>query len=104
MRVVEELADNLAKDAIELANKLGNDDIIYETAKVLVATSSTMEEAYMTSIRVRLAERRARRFLEEKAQGSLTRITLPPAPIMCRKTSPLQMRLRGFRFVLLSQC
>lgn len=65
MRVVEELADNLAKDAIELAN----DDIIYETAKVLVATSSTMEEAYMTSIRIRLAERRARRFLEEKAQA-----------------------------------
>ena len=66
----EELADNLAQDAIELANKLGSDDVIYETAKVLVATSSTMEEAYMTSIRVRLAERRARRFLEEKAQGS----------------------------------
>ena len=63
MRVVEELADNLA-------NELGNDDIIYETAKVLVATSSTLEEVYMTSIRVRLAERRARRFLEEKAQGS----------------------------------
>ena len=70
MRVVEELADNLAKDAIDFANKLGNDDIIYETAKVLVPTSSTMEEAYMTSIRVRLAERRARRFLEKKAQGS----------------------------------
>ena len=70
MRVVEELADNLAKDAIELANELGNDDIIYETAKVLVATSSTMEEVYMTSIRVRLAERRARRFLEEKAKES----------------------------------
>ena len=69
MRVVEELADNLAKDAIELANELGNDDIICETAKVLVATSSTMEEAYMTSIRVRLAERRARRFLEEKTQA-----------------------------------
>jgi hypothetical protein len=60
----------LAKNAIELANKLGDDDIIYETAKVLVATSSTMEEAYMTSIRVRLAERRALRFLEEKAQAS----------------------------------
>ena len=70
MRVVEELADNLAKDAIELANKLGNDDIIYETAKVLVSTSSTMEEAYLTSIRVRLAERRARCFIEEKAQGT----------------------------------
>jgi len=53
-----------------LANKLSNDDVIYDTAKVLVATSSTMEEACMTSIRVRLAERRVRRFLEEKAQGS----------------------------------
>ena len=70
MRVVEELAHNLAKDAIELANKLGNDDVIYETAKVLVATSSTMQEALMASIRVRLTERRARRFLEEQAQGS----------------------------------
>ena len=70
MRVVEELADNLAKDAIEFANKLGIDDIICETAMVLVPTSSMMKEADMTSIRVRLAERRARRFLKEKAQGS----------------------------------
>jgi hypothetical protein len=70
MRDVEEIADNLGKYAIELANKLGNDNVICETAKVLVATSSTIEEAYMTSIRVRLAERRARRFLEEKAQVS----------------------------------
>ena len=38
MRLVEELADNLAKDAIELANQLGNDDVICEAAKVLVAT------------------------------------------------------------------
>ena len=104
MRVVEELADNLAKDEIELANKLGNDDIIYEMAKVLVATSSTMEEAYMTSIRVRLAEQRARRFLEENAQGSQTQITLPPVPIMCRKTCPPQMRPQGFHFVFLNQC
>ena len=70
MRLVEELADNLAKDAIELANKLGNDDVICEAAKVLVATESAMEEAYRTSIRVRLAERHARRFFEEKAQGT----------------------------------
>ena len=53
MRVVEELADNLAKD-----------DIINETAKVLVATSSTMEEAYMTSIRVNF-------WLKDARAGSL---------------------------------
>ena len=38
MRLVEELADNLAKDAIEFVNKLSNDDMIYEAGKVLLAT------------------------------------------------------------------
>ena len=87
-----------------MANKLSNNDVIYDTGKVLVATSSTTEEAYITSIRVRLAERRARRFLEEKAQGSQPRIILPPVPIMYRKTCSPQMRLQGFRFVSLDQC
>lgn len=35
MRLVEELADNLAKDAIELVNQLGNDDVICEAAKLV---------------------------------------------------------------------
>ncbi len=68
MSVVDDLADELAKDAIALAIKVGDDDIIYETAKILAATSATMQEAYMTSIRVRLAERRARVFLAEIAE------------------------------------
>ena len=41
MRLVEELADNLAKDAIELANHLGNDDVICEAAKVLLKGLAT---------------------------------------------------------------
>jgi hypothetical protein len=64
MGVVDDLADALAKDAI--ASAIGNDDVIYETAKILEATSATMQESYMTSVRVRLAERRAREFLAEK--------------------------------------
>lgn len=66
MGVVDDLADALAKDAIAVANAIGDDDIIYETAKILSATSATMQEAYMTSVRVRLAERRAREFLAAK--------------------------------------
>jgi hypothetical protein len=46
----------LAKGAIDLANELSNEYVIYETAKVLVSASSTMEEASMTSIRVRFTE------------------------------------------------
>jgi len=66
MGVVDDLADALAKDAIAIASAIGNDDVIYETVKILEATSATMQESYMTSVRVRLAERRAREFLAEK--------------------------------------
>jgi len=66
MGVVDDLADALAKDAIAITSAIGNDDVIYETVKILEATSATMQESYMTSVRVRLAERRAREFLAEK--------------------------------------
>ncbi|NDR55810.1 hypothetical protein [Aliiruegeria sabulilitoris] len=66
MGVLEDLADTLAKDAIEASEKLGDEDIITQVAKQLGATSTTMEETYLTSIRIRLSERRARRFLEAR--------------------------------------
>jgi len=74
MRVVDDLADALAKDAITIANAIGDDDVIYETAKILAATSATMQEAYMTSVRVRLAERRAREFLSEKLPADINQV------------------------------
>jgi hypothetical protein len=64
--VLEDLADGLARDAIAAARETGDERLIDEIAKQLAATSSTMEEAYMTSIRVRLSERRAREFLEQR--------------------------------------
>ncbi|SMX34808.1 hypothetical protein [Actibacterium lipolyticum] len=70
MGVVEDLADALAKDAIEAAEKLGDEKLITEVAKVLGNSSTTTEEAYLTSIRVRLAEARARKFLLGKIQAA----------------------------------
>lgn len=66
MGVTEDLADALAQDAIAAADELGDDRLIEEVAEALGATSSTTQEAFMTSVRVRLAERRARRLLEQK--------------------------------------
>ncbi|SNS74665.1 hypothetical protein [Tropicimonas sediminicola] len=63
MSVLEDLADSLAKDTIEEAFRIGRESLITDVAKQLGATSTTMEEAYLTSIRMRLAERRAREFL-----------------------------------------
>jgi hypothetical protein len=68
MGVLEDLADGLAKDTIEEAHRLGKEQLITEVAKQLGATSTTMEEAYLTSIRMRLAEKRARQFLEDRVR------------------------------------
>lgn len=79
MAILDELADALARDTIKHAAELGDeDDVIRAVAKQLGASSTTMEEAFMTSIRVRLAERRARRFLEAQVkQGFLEKPTGP---------------------------
>ncbi len=73
MGVLEDLADGLAKDTIEEAHRLGKEDLITEVAKQLGATSTTMEEAYLTSIRMRLAEKRARQFLEDRVRQAESR-------------------------------
>lgn len=66
MSVVEDLADQLAQDVIKAARDLGDEDLIALIAKELGATSTTTQEAYMTAVRVRLAEARARRALAER--------------------------------------
>lgn len=65
MGVTEDLADALARDTIAAKEKLGDEDLIAKVAKELGATSTTLEEAFMTSVRVRLAERRGRTFLKQ---------------------------------------
>lgn len=66
MAVLDDLADALARDAIAAAEKLGDETIIRQVGDQLGASSSTMQEAYLTSIRIRLAEQRARKFLESQ--------------------------------------
>ena len=66
MSVTDDLADALARDTIAAMEKTGDENLINEVAKQLAATSTTSEEAFMTSIRVRLAERRARNYLKKR--------------------------------------
>jgi len=64
--ITEELADRLAQDTIKAAEELGDENLIAEVAKVIGIASTTTQEAFMTAIRVRLSERRARKFLAER--------------------------------------
>jgi len=66
MGVLEDLADALAKDALDAAEALGDEKLVTEIATQLGASSTTMEEAYLTSIRIRSSELRARAYLHDR--------------------------------------
>lgn len=66
MSTGDRLASELADDTMTAMEELGDDRFYMEVAAVLGASSQTLEEAYLTEIRVRLAERTARQFLEDR--------------------------------------
>ncbi len=78
MGVVEDLADALARDAIEAAERLGDDRLVEDMARAIGAGSTTAEEAFLTAVRIRLAIARGRRFLEER--DARAKGTAGPAP------------------------
>ena len=68
MSTLQEMASKLADDTIKVMEKSGEDRLHYEVADVLGASSQTLEEAYLTEVRVRLAGKAARAFLRGKVQ------------------------------------
>jgi hypothetical protein len=65
MRVAGELADLALADE----KRSGDETIIDNISEILGASSQTLQEAYMTAIRVRRAERRARELLKNRSPG-----------------------------------
>lgn len=61
----EDTANELADLALAEAEACGNDKIVDQIGMVLGASSQSLEEAYLTAIRVRRSERRARELLAE---------------------------------------
>lgn len=69
MALLEDLTDKLADDTLNAVDDTGDETLIRRVAAELGTSSPTMEESFMTSIRFRSAERRARRFLEKVLAG-----------------------------------
>lgn len=70
MGVTEDLADDLARDVIKYMEATGGDEqIIADIVQVLGAASQTAEEAFLTAIRVRRANIKARALLMERARA-----------------------------------
>lgn len=66
MGVTEDLADELARDVIKAIEVTGDETIISDIQKILGATSQTAEEAFLTAVRVRRANIKARAVLLDK--------------------------------------
>ena len=66
MSVTEDLADALARDVLSAMDEMGEERFYMEIGKMLASLSPSMEDGFMTAMRVRLAERRARDLLVRK--------------------------------------
>ena len=66
MGTIETLAAKLAEDTLKVMDATGEERLYVEVGGVLAAASQSLEEAFLTEVRVRLAERTARRFLNKK--------------------------------------
>lgn len=80
MGVLEDLADKLAIDVLAAQDELGDDRFYDKMSKVLGDLSPTTQEAFMTSIRIRLAEKRGRDFLNRSLAAKRAGTTAPTAP------------------------
>jgi hypothetical protein len=71
MSVVEDLADKLAQDVIKAMDALEDETLPDQVANVLGASSPSSEEVFRAAVRIRLAERRARTFLNDHVRTAL---------------------------------
>ena len=65
MQLVETLADALAIEALAAVEKTGDEKLTDRISDVIGASSPTLQEAFLTAVRIRRADRRARELLAE---------------------------------------
>ncbi|MEL7099998.1 MAG: hypothetical protein AAGM84_14325 [Pseudomonadota bacterium] len=68
---VTAMANKLAEDCIAVQDKTGEDRLFMELGEVLGASSQTLEEAFLTAVRTRMAEQQGRAFLARKLKAHL---------------------------------
>ncbi|MBW4708887.1 hypothetical protein KX928_13945 [Roseobacter sp. YSTF-M11] len=77
MGIVEDVADELALESLKIINATGDDAFVQRVADTIGGSSQTMEEAYLTAVRVRRAEQRARELLKT-LKDDMAKTLAPP--------------------------
>ncbi|QEW20238.1 hypothetical protein LA6_002435 [Marinibacterium anthonyi] len=60
------LASQLAEDVVAAMDEMGDDRFFAEVAQVISASSQSLEEAFLTEVRIRLTEKQARAYLARR--------------------------------------
>jgi hypothetical protein len=63
---VTKMANKLAEECLAVQAETGEDRLFMEVGDVLGTSSQTLEEAFLTAIRTRMAELKGRQFLDAK--------------------------------------
>ncbi len=69
---VQQMAGALADECLAVQTEIGNDRLFMEVAQVLGASSQTLEEAFLTAVRTRMADIAGRQFLKQKLEEHRT--------------------------------
>lgn len=69
MGVTDDIADELAIEALKLEAQSGDETIVTKISEILGASSQTTQEAFLTSVRVRRAEARARVYIADMSKS-----------------------------------
>lgn len=80
MSVAEDLADELARDTLAAMAELQDDRYFYDVAKVVGASSPTLQEAFLTNMRIRLAAERGKTFVANTLKARREGGKAPEAP------------------------
>ena len=60
---IEKIAIQLADETLKRTDETGNERLYYDVAKVVGSSSQTLEEAFLTEMRIRLAAKKGFDFL-----------------------------------------
>ncbi len=71
MGLLEEKGEELAQRAIEAEERFGDPTIPDEIGKAIGATSTTLQESYLTALRILRAAKRAGALLDRIVEGRL---------------------------------
>ncbi|KEO59314.1 hypothetical protein [Thioclava indica] len=66
MGLIDDLAENLAHDVIEAQLELDEDRFYIDIGDYIGTSSPSLQEAFMTACRLRLAELRGRTYFEKR--------------------------------------